>query len=125
MPYPQNVDMSGDQMADLQAEAPILVVDDDDSIRSLFVVALQRSGFKTEEAHDGLQALELLEANDYAAVLLDNHMPNMTGLEVIKRIRQQEALETLPVILVTAASEVTERVQRASSRRFRLLDQAS
>ena len=111
MPYPQKVDMSGDQKVETQPDFPILIVDDDCSIRSLFVVALRRAGFNTEEAEDGLQALELLKSREYSAVLLDNHMPNMNGLEVIERIRSQEALATLPVILVTAASEVTERVR--------------
>ena len=90
---------------------PILVVDDDSSIRRLFAVTLRQAGYTTEEAGDGIEALECLSKSEYAAVLLDNHMPNMGGLECIRRIRERANLATLPVILVTAAAELNERVQ--------------
>ncbi len=93
------------------AENPVLVVDDDSSVRRLFSIALQRAGFHTSEASNGKEALALIAAQSYAAVLLDNHMPEMDGLEVIRELRAEESTQTLPIILVTGASEVADRVQ--------------
>lgn len=92
-------------------ENPVLVVDDDSAIRRLFAVALQRAGFRTAEATNGREAIELIAQRSFAAVLLDNHMPEMDGLDVIKALRSREETATLPVILVTGAAEVSQRVQ--------------
>jgi EAL domain-containing protein (putative c-di-GMP-specific phosphodiesterase class I)/DNA-binding response OmpR family regulator len=93
------------------SENPILVVDDDDGIRRLFATTLQRAGFTTAEAANGNQAVELISSRSFAAVLLDNHMPGMDGLELIRKLRGEDETATLPIILVTGASEVAERVQ--------------
>jgi EAL domain-containing protein (putative c-di-GMP-specific phosphodiesterase class I)/DNA-binding response OmpR family regulator len=93
------------------SENPILVVDDDSAISRLFSIALGRAGFRTVEASNGYEALRLIAENSFAAVLLDNHMPQMDGLEVIRTLRAQEETATLPIILVTGASEVSQRVQ--------------
>ena len=92
------------------SENPILVVDDDSSVRRLFAIALQRAGFHTREASNGKEALAMIGRDDFAAVLLDNHMPELDGLDVIKSLRADEITQTLPIILVTGASEVADRV---------------
>lgn len=94
-----------------RGENPILVVDDDSAIRRLFAVALQRAGFRTVEAANGREALDLIAEQSFAAVLLDNHMPQLDGLDVIRALRSAEETATLPVILVTGAAEVSQRVQ--------------
>jgi EAL domain-containing protein (putative c-di-GMP-specific phosphodiesterase class I)/DNA-binding response OmpR family regulator len=93
-----------------RVELPILIVDDDESIRGLFNATLKRAGFAVDEAENGQQALERLRDRRYCAMLIDYQMPTMDGLEVIRRVRAQADLETLPIILVTAASEVAERI---------------
>jgi EAL domain-containing protein (putative c-di-GMP-specific phosphodiesterase class I)/DNA-binding response OmpR family regulator len=107
---PSTPDLSG-ALSTTPLRSPILVVDDDGAIRQLFSMALQRAGFQTAEAGTGRQALEMITNNSYAAVLLDNHMPEMDGLEVIRELRSNEATATLPIILVTGAAEVSHRVQ--------------
>lgn len=94
-----------------RGENPVLIVDDDGAIRSLFVSALQRAGFSTQEASDGREALDLISSRSYSAVLLDNRMPGMDGLEVIRTLRSDDTTATLPIILVTGATEVAHRVQ--------------
>lgn len=92
-------------------ENPILVVDDDANIRTLFCQALGRAGFTTQQAINGLDALGKIRENSYAAVLLDNHMPEMDGITLISKLRGDDETATLPLILVTGASEVAERIR--------------
>jgi len=90
---------------------PVLVVDDDVAIRRLYSIALQRAGFETSEASNGRKALDAIAKVPFSAILLDNHMPEMEGLEVIKALRSREDTATLPIILITGATEVAQRVQ--------------
>jgi EAL domain-containing protein (putative c-di-GMP-specific phosphodiesterase class I)/FixJ family two-component response regulator len=93
------------------ADGPVLVVDDEPAIRSLFVRALRDAGYDTLEAADGVQALELLKRHSVALILLDSTMPRLDGAGVIRAVRQREATRTLPVILVTAKGDLKDRVE--------------
>lgn len=90
---------------------PVLIVDDDRSMRRLIAAALELAGHPTAEAADGPEALEMIRHQHYAAVLLDTHMPQMTGLDVLVAIRARFEDRTLPVILVTGDDEVADRVR--------------
>jgi len=82
-----------------ETEAYILVVDDEETIRSLFKNTLEELGHKVIAAETGLKGLELLKQRDFAMVFLDLKMPGMDGAEFfrqIKTIRPQ-----LPVIIIT------------------------
>jgi DNA-binding response OmpR family regulator len=65
----------------------VLVVDDDEAIRSLLVVTLTAAGFRVVEATTGADALELLAQGPVAVAVVDAAMPDMDGLEVAARIR--------------------------------------
>ena len=86
----------------------ILVVDDEDRIRRLLRMYLERDDFEVEEAENGADALELALNNDYDAVLLDLMMPEMDGIEVCERLRQEK---NTPIIMLTAKGEESNRVQ--------------
>ena len=92
-------------------DQPVLVVDDDEAIRRLFMRALAGAGFETLEAASGEQALSVLETNPVALVLLDSQMPGMGGVEVVRRCRAREETRTLPIILVTGQTDVSDRVR--------------
>ncbi len=85
--------------------ARLLVVDDDESNRDMLARRLRRSGYEVEMAESGESALERLEANSFDLILLDMMMPEMSGLEVLQRVRQQHAPTQLPIIMVTALQE--------------------
>lgn len=89
----------------------ILVVDDDDSVRSLFATVLRRNGFDVIEAGSGRQALELIASRRISAVLLDSRMPEMDGVEVLRTLRSRPSSRTLPVIVVTGEGDVDQRVR--------------
>jgi EAL domain-containing protein (putative c-di-GMP-specific phosphodiesterase class I)/DNA-binding response OmpR family regulator len=84
---------------------PVLVVDDDPSIRALFVLALRRAGLEAIEAASGELALQTLDRTAVSVVLCDVGMPGMNGLQVVQAIRARPESATLPVILVTGSGD--------------------
>lgn len=87
----------------------ILVVDDEDRMRSMLCRLLAREGHTTIEAGDGAAALDLLEAVAVDLVLLDLVMPRMSGLRVLESLRERRA--TIAVIVLSAADDVAARVK--------------
>jgi DNA-binding response OmpR family regulator len=77
----------------------ILVVDDDNYTRQLSVDALVDAGYEVESARDGGAGWEALQVNDYNLVITDNHMPRMTGMEMIAKLRSTRM--SVPIILAT------------------------
>jgi EAL domain-containing protein (putative c-di-GMP-specific phosphodiesterase class I)/DNA-binding response OmpR family regulator len=93
------------------SERPLVLVADDDAlVRRLVGVALRDAGYDVVEAPDGPAALELAMAHRFAAVLLDNQMPGLSGQEVLTRLRASSETATLPVLLVTAGDTLAERL---------------
>lgn len=90
---------------------PILIVDDDADIRLILRSVLESYGYLCEEACNGLEALEKIETNDYALLLLDYSMPLMNGLEVIQRLGQVSRSFRPQVVMMTANSGQDLRVQ--------------
>jgi two-component system response regulator ResD len=88
--------------------AKILVVDDEERIRRLLKMYLERENYVIEEAEDGNEALEKALANDYDVILLDLMMPGKDGIDVCRELREKKAT---PVIMLTAKGEEVNRVQ--------------
>ncbi|AYC30779.1 response regulator transcription factor [Paenisporosarcina cavernae] len=86
----------------------ILVVDDEDRIRRLLKMYLEREGYEVDEAENGVEALELAIEHDYHCILLDVMMPEKDGMEVLTELREKKAT---PILLLTAKGEETNRVQ--------------
>ncbi|WP_447554898.1 chemotaxis response regulator CheY [Vreelandella sp. EE22] len=83
-----------------------LVVDDFPTMRRIVRSLLKELGFtNVEEAEDGQDALNKLRAGSFEFVVSDWNMPNLDGLEMLKEIRQDEALKALPVLMVTAEAK--------------------
>lgn len=88
----------------------LLVAEDEPHIRRILVTLLEASGFKVDVAHDGSEAVQLLEGDrSYDMVLTDLLMPHATGLELLERIRALPARRNLPVIVLTAKGQDTDR----------------
>lgn len=86
----------------------ILVVDDEERIRRLLRMYLEKEGYVVEEAEDGESALQSALANEYDLILLDLMLPGMDGIEVCEKLREQKGT---PVIMLTAKGEEINRVQ--------------
>jgi DNA-binding response OmpR family regulator len=80
----------------------ILVADDDEDILTLVALRFRRSGLEVILARDGEEALELIQTRAPDAAVLDIAMPKLTGLEVVRRLRDSEATKSLPIVLLTA-----------------------
>lgn len=87
----------------------ILLVEDDEDIAALLRLNLQDEGYQIVHEADGAQALQQLEKEVWDAVILDLMLPNVDGLEMCRRIRQQTRY--LPVIIISARASETQRVQ--------------
>ena len=91
------------------AKAPrILIVDDDAGQRSLLDSFLRSQGFDTLPVASGERALEVLRNEEISMMISDVRMPGMTGLETLRRARQQHSV--LPVLLVTAYADIRDAV---------------
>lgn len=99
--------MGGEVVETLERPSRILVVDDEERIRRLVRMYLERSGFVVDEAENGSDALEKALTNGYSLVVLDLMLPVLDGREVCAQIRQQ--LET-PIIMLTAAGDEINRI---------------
>ena len=86
----------------------VLVVDDSDAARELLVRFLQREGHHVAVAKDGQQALELVSQRDFDLILLDFIMPEMSGIQVLRRLKSEERWKHIPVIMVSALEEVSD-----------------
>ena len=91
-------------MSDLKIK--ILVVDDFSTMRRIVKNLLKQLGFEhIDEAEDGEQAFSKLQNDNYGFMISDWNMPNMDGLELLKKVRSDPDLKELPVLMVTAEAE--------------------
>jgi two-component system response regulator ResD len=90
-----------------QEPARILVVDDEERIRRLVRMYLERSGFAVDEAADGKTALTAALSQPYALIILDLMLPEMDGRDVCAQIRQHSQT---PIIMLTAAGDEVSRI---------------
>ena len=91
----------------------LLIVDDDSELRLFLRQELELEGYFCQEAANGQQALGLLRSQSWDLVLLDWGLPDFSGLEVCRRLRQGDA--NTPVLMLTARDEVCDRVEALDS----------
>lgn len=92
----------------MDTNARVLVVDDEERIRRLIKMYLEKDDFIVEEAENGKEALDLALENGYDVILLDIMMPEMDGIEFTQLLRKEK---TTPIIMLTAKGEEANRVQ--------------
>jgi DNA-binding response OmpR family regulator len=90
--------------------ARILVVEDDRDIAELVVRYLEKAGYVTDRAVSGSEALNAVAARMPDAMVLDLMLPQVDGLEVCRRVRAAAASAALPIIMLTARAEESERI---------------
>jgi two-component system alkaline phosphatase synthesis response regulator PhoP len=84
----------------------ILVADDEPHIGRIIKMKLEQGPFRVTLAYDGQEALDIVNNGEQIdLVLLDLMMPRLSGLDVLKRIREQEKFKALPCIILTAGGE--------------------
>jgi two-component system chemotaxis response regulator CheY len=94
----------------------ILIVDDFGTMRRILRNLLKEIGYtNTDEAEDGQSGLARLRAEHFDFVVTDVNMPNMNGFEMLRQIRADPALKSLPVLLVTAEAKKEDIVMAAQT----------
>ena len=94
----------------------ILVVDDFSTMRRIIKNLLRDLGFNnTSEADDGQTALPMLQSGSFDFLVTDWNMPGMTGIELLKAVRADDKLASLPVLMVTAEQKREQIVEAAQA----------
>ncbi len=89
-------------------ETRILIIEDDPKIVRFLELELQHEGYEVKSAYNGRTGLEVIMSGGYDLVLLDVMLPEISGFEVLRRIRQEKEI---PVIMLTAKDDVTDKVK--------------
>lgn len=89
----------------------ILIVEDESALQKLLAYNLQAAGFEVAQAHDGEEALTLIEERLPDLLLLDWMLPGMSGLEICRGLRRRTETQGLPIIILTARGEESDRLR--------------
>lgn len=95
-----------------QDNSPVLVVDDEDTLRSVVSMMLKKGGWSVMEACNGKEALDLVKQTIPCMILLDLMMPVMDGFEFLSQFRKVKEWEDVPVVVVTARTLSKDDLQR-------------
>jgi two-component system phosphate regulon response regulator PhoB len=95
----------------MQMTPHILVVEDEDSLATLLQYNLQKEGYDVALAGDGEEALLLVDERLPDLMVLDWMLPKISGIEVCRRLRQRNETRNLPIVMLTARGEETDRVR--------------
>ncbi len=93
-----------------QGPETVLVVDDDEIHSKLMVACVKKAGYESMLANSGNAALEIIEKHDVDLVLLDNMMPGLDGMQVLKITREKHSRQHLPILMVTGSDETEDLV---------------
>lgn len=94
----------------------ILIVDDFSTMRRIIKNLLRDLGFSnTHEADDGVTALPMLRSGDYDFLITDWNMPGMTGIDLLRAVRADAKLASLPVLMVTAEAKRDQIIEAAQA----------
>lgn len=92
-------------------QALILVVDDNEMNRDMLSRRLERQGYRSIMAEDGVQALEVLPQHPFDLILLDIMMPRMNGYEVLEKVKNDPAARHIPIIMISAVDDLDSVVK--------------
>ena len=99
----------------------ILVADDESHILHVVSLKLRNAGFRVVTAHDGQEALELAQQEKPDLLITDYHMPQLSGLELCQRLKQDPATSKIPAIMLTARGYHLEPADTEQSGILRML----
>ena len=100
----------------MDKDMKILIVDDFSTMRRIIKNLLRDLGFNnTQEADDGLTALPKLQGGDFDFLVTDWNMPGMQGIDLLKAVRADPNLASLPVLMVTAEAKKEQIVEAAQA----------
>ncbi len=87
---------------------PLLLIEDDPNLILSLSLILNNAGFKTDSASDGPEGLELARSVNYDLILLDCNLPNLSGFEIVKRLRAEKCFT--PIMILTVLDELNDKI---------------
>jgi two-component system chemotaxis response regulator CheY len=96
----------------------VLIVDDSETIRQQVTETLESAGFTVTTAGDGLAGLRCVEQHDFSLAILDVNMPELSGLEMLEKLRENPRHARLPVLILTTEVQgsMIDRAKRAGAK---------
>ena len=88
----------------------IMIVDDSETVRQVLQLTLENAGFEVVEAEDGVDALAKLPDAQIDMLITDLNMPNMDGLELIKKVREKGSHRFTPIVMLTTESSEEKKL---------------
>jgi CheY-like chemotaxis protein len=92
----------------------VLLVEDDDDLRTLYSYMLASTGYKVKAVRNGLEALAEIQVDRPDVIVTDILMPGLSGLDLIVAVRSNDELSDLPVVVITAFGENLKEAARAA-----------
>jgi two-component system phosphate regulon response regulator PhoB len=89
----------------------VMIVDDEPAIREMVAFALERSGFQVQEAADARGAMHRLADEPPSLILLDWMLPDLSGVDLARRLKKDEVTSAIPIIMLTARSEENDKIR--------------
>jgi len=93
------------------AKKTVLIVDDSESIREVVNFTLQNEGYDVLVAEDGGDALQYLDGRPLDIIITDLHMPNVDGLELIRKVREMDGYKHIPILFLTTESQASKKME--------------
>ncbi|GBC60891.1 response regulator [Desulfonema ishimotonii] len=87
----------------------IMTADDSASIRQMVSFTLEQAGYEVIEAADGKEALAKLRSGTVHMLVTDLNMPNMDGIELIRKVRQESRYRFMPIVMLTTESQAVKK----------------
>lgn len=96
----------------------VLLADDDETVRTLLRIVLEKNGLTVTTAEDGREALDLIRRQRPDLILLDLKMPRLNGYQLFTELKSDEALKSIPIIVITGLTRESEREDEEWARRM-------
>ena len=104
-------DLGAKGMSDTENNALILVVDDNEMNRDMLSRRLKRQTYEVIVAEDGEQALTMVKEQSFDLILLDIMMPNISGYDVLERLKADDETKHIPIIMISAVDDLDSVVR--------------
>lgn len=89
----------------------ILIVEDESAIREMLAFSLRQSGYLVSEANTAMKALLIMDEDSPHLAIIDWGLPQISGLELVSRIRENEVVAEIPIIMLTARTQEADKVK--------------
>jgi len=93
------------------AKKTVLIVDDSESIREVVNFTLQNEGYDVLVAVDGEDALQYLDGRPLDIIITDLHMPNVDGIELIRKVRDMDGYKHIPILFLTTELQASKKME--------------